>query len=150
MASLLSTTQITYLTGEFDKLWDTMSQFRTLIVHKAPIKTITPVTNNNYFPGYGNETIEENVTFTAVSGIFPCIAIYDKPPKPNETFQETKVSIGRGKTRIKVKADCHSYIQSGITESITVDGNTFNVVSDDGVQNYLGLMYYYYLLERTT
>lgn len=148
MSSLLSTSQIASLTGQFDRLWDTMSQFRSIVVNKQPLQTISNVSLNPY-PGYSDPVIQENITYTPVSGVYPCIAMYDKPGKEGETFQETKVSLGKGKVRIKVKPEAANFINNTPTVSIILDGNTYTTISDDGIQNYLGLMYHYYLLERT-
>lgn len=150
MSNLLSTTEITSLTGQFNSLWDTLSQFTQIVVNKEPIKTITNANTNSNLPGYSTPPNQQNVTYTPVSGIFPAIAMYDKPAKPGETLQEVKVSFGKGKIRIKVKPDAAEYINNGTTENIILNSQTYNTISDDGIQNYLGLKYHYFLLERTT
>lgn len=150
MSSLLSTTDIFNLTGQFSNHFDTFSQFTAIVINKKPLQTISDVNSNNTLPGYGPTPNEGVITYTPVYESFPCIALYDKPPKPGEIFQEVKLGISQGKVRIKVKRNARDYIVNGPNENVVLNEVVYNLVSEDGVQNYLGLIYYYFLLERTS
>ena len=63
---------------------------------------------------------------------------------------EIKANIEKGDVRIKVEADCSSYISKGRTISIEIGGSQFNVVSSEGARYFLDKTYYVYYLEVTT
>lgn len=148
MSSLLSTTEVYSLTGEFARHFETFA-VTNLIIFKKPIITYTNPNSNNTFPGYENPSDLNNVTYTIVSGQFPCIAKYGRDQKM-EIFQEVKNAIPQGQCQIKVMEDARNYIDNGVkTENIQIDGITWNEITSDGCQNYLGLRYFYYMLKRT-
>ena len=58
--------------------------------------------------------------------------------------------LGQGKVKIKIEQDARDFILNGSkTEAIDIDGNTFNKYSSERVQDYLGLKYYVFYLEKT-
>ena len=67
-----------------------------------------------------------------------------------EYQEELKANIEKGDVRIKVEADCSTYISTGRTISIEIGGGQFNVVSSEGARYFLGKTYYVYYLEATT
>ncbi len=147
MPQILSSTQITYLTGQFANLFDSLA--RNIIINKQPIKTLTNLTNP-ILPGYSNSSQPlSSISFSPVfSNQYSGILIYERDQDINKMV-DTKVNVGLGKTKLKVKPDAAAYINNGLTESISVDGLLFNVFSNAAVQNYLGLTYYYYNLQQT-
>ncbi len=147
MSSLITGSQLTTLTGIFARHFDTFSVFQPIIVNKQPKETKTS-TNDNNLPGYGEESNTTNITFTPVSGIFPAIIVAEREQGLNR-FPETQFYIPQGVTRIKVQKDARDFIKNGRTESISINDITFNVITDDAFQNYLGLVYYYFSLQQT-
>ena len=68
-----------------------------------------------------------------------------------EFLPDIKVQDIRGDVRIKVAETCKDYIKgNGRTESIVVQGKSYNVITDDGTREYLGTYYYVFHLEATT
>ena len=65
-------------------------------------------------------------------------------------MSEIKIQDIRGDVRIKVEATAKDYIKSGKTESIVVQGKTYNVITDDGTREFLGKKYYVFHLEATS
>jgi hypothetical protein len=45
-------------------------------------------------------------------------------------------------TYIKIEKDANDFLNFGKTEKIEIDGLFFDVVSDEKIKNYLGLIYY--------
>ena len=56
--------------------------------------------------------------------------------------------IPKGDVRIKVKADCKSYIENGKTERVEFDGKSWDVTTTDAVKRFLDSEFYVYYLER--
>ncbi len=145
MASLVSISQIASLTGQLGNHFDTFSGLITIF--KEPQKTFSN-SNANVYAGYGPTSQETTVTYTPTSGMFAGIIIYPKTAKIGY-FSEAQIPIQQGNIRIKVRQDAKDYIKNGKTEKIVIDGASYNLASDFSVQNYLGLIYYYFDLERT-
>ena len=148
MSSLISGSSLTTLTGIFARHFDTFSVFNSIIVNKEPQKVIS-LTNDPVFPGYGNESNAANVTYVPVSGVFPAIVVSEREQKLTR-FPETESRIPNGATKIKVLKNARDYINNGKTESIVINDITYNVITSNSFQNYLGLVYYYFTLEQTT
>jgi hypothetical protein len=143
--SLISSSEITSLTGTFAQHFDLFS--RNITIFKEPKKSFSN-TSQQGMAGYGNKSIPNNITYTPVSGVYPAIVLDDL--EQNESvFPETSQKIEEGVTVIKVKQDARDFILNGKTESVNVDGRTFNVKTNFSVQNYLGLQYYYFGLKNT-
>ncbi len=147
MSSFISASQLTTLTGIFARHFDTFGILQAIIVNKQPKETKT-ISNDNNLPGYGQESNSSNIVYTPVSGIFPAIVVAEREQKLNR-FQETEFYIPQGVTRIKVKKDARDFIKNGRTENIVINDMTFNKITDDSFQNYLGLIFYYFSLEQT-
>lgn len=140
MSSLLNSTQITAATGAAYNDFDTYGRY--IVVFREPIQTI--VVDNSQYAGYGEST--QNIDYNYVSGRFLA-----KISHGNQTLKQHNnmpIAIPDGKTRIKVRADARNFINGGKIVNILVDGQLFNLISDDGIRNYLGLETYAYTLER--
>ncbi|SRR3990167_1402209 len=148
--SLISSNTITDFTGV---LWEHYKTFReNVIIHKSPIQTITDITANPLY-GYGGENSNPaNYTLTPVSGIFQVRVRYDNPLAQHSELpvREINVRIPKGGAIIDVTKETRDYILNGKTERIDTEIKSFNVVSDMGHHNYLGLKFYYFTLENTT
>ena len=152
MSSLLSSTDISSLTGIMLSHFDTFSldRSRTITVYKEPIKVISNP-NATVFPGYGPPSQLNNVTsYTVVSGTYPAIITY-VGQQQSEDLHELKKSVpGNAKVRIRVEQNCSNYIENGKTEKIVVNGDSYNVVAEREVNSFLGLNFYHYYLGKTS
>ncbi len=148
MSSLLSGSAITVLTGIFSRHFDTFGAFQPIVVNKEPKKTTTTTTDPT-MPGYGDESNTTNITYSPVSGVFPAIIVSDRNQRLDR-FPETEHVLPNGITKIKILKNARDYIKNGKTESICINDITYNTISDDGFQNYLGLIYYYFTLVFTS
>ena len=144
MASLLANTT----TSEFSKiLEDHIDTFkRKIVVHKEPIKSVTNI-QNNALHGYGDAAEASNVSYIAQNKEFYAIVNYES----RQTEAATQVgTLESGMVRIKVEKEASDYIKEGKVEKIEIDGKTFNKITDDKVQNYLGVTFYIFYLQATT
>ena len=145
MASLVPEAAKTLFEAALGDHFDTFKA--TITVHKEAKKTVTLAASQNIYAGYSAP--KETVTYTPVSRDFSAIINY-KENQPLEYQDEIKANIEKGDVRIKVEADCSSYIGKGRTLSIEIGGSQFNVVSSEGARYFLGKTYYVYYLEATT
>tara|TARA_R100000808_G_C2152931_1_gene162725 strand:+ start:2947 stop:3381 length:435 start_codon:yes stop_codon:yes gene_type:complete len=144
MANLISTTEANSFKKVLEDHFDTFK--RSITIHKEPVRVISQ-TNNQPFAGYGESSEEENVSYVPQSKSFEGLITYDNKQK------EIASEIGTyqtGVVRIKVKENAAQYIKNGKTERIEVDGKSFNTITDDKVQNYLGSIFYIFYLQATT
>lgn len=146
MSSLLSDSVIQVITGAQNDLWDTFA--RPIIINKTPRKVITITNNEIDLAGYGNQSNETITTYIPVSGVFNAMVIYNNK-QTMDLFPETNININKGESFIKVKEDCRDFINNDKTENIQFDGLTFNQISTERVQNYLGFVRYVYYLQVT-
>lgn len=145
MGSLISAEDAVGFTGILSDHFDTFQ--RSITIHKEPLKTVTTINSNNSYAGYGEASNQNNFTYTAQNQSFPAIIVYGA----SQTKVSSSVgSFPAGAIKIKVKQDAADYIGQGKTEKIVVDGKSFNAISSDGVQNYLGLTFFSYLLQQTS
>ena len=146
MSSLISSTDAAVFSGGFQDLFDTVK--RNIIIFKEPRVIYSDPNDNPPYPGYENPN-DPNVTYEVVSGQYQGQVIYRGNQNSN-VFQEVKIGINDGIVTIKVEGDARDYIKNGKTQNIVVDGNTYDVISSEWIQNYLGLNFYYFALNRTT
>ena len=144
MASLLSSVEISGITGTFEDIFDTFK--RTITVHREPVKSVSNV-QNNALHGYGDAAENGNITYITQKQEFDALVSYGNQQTENSTEVGT---LEAGTVKIKVKQDAADYIKGGKVEKIEVDGQTFNKVTDDKVQNYLGAVFYIFYLKATT
>ena len=145
MASLVPATAKAIFEEALGDHFDTFKA--TITIHKEAKKTITLAASQNIYAGYSAP--KETVTYTPVSQSFQAIVNY-KENQPLQYQDEIKANIEKGDVRIKVEADCSSYISKGRTISIEIGGSQFNVVSSEGARYFLGKTYYVFYLEVTT
>lgn len=149
MAGFVTNAQITVLVDAYSKHFETFK--KQIIVVKEPQKTQVAVnTNNSPIFGYGEASQPtSSFTYTAVSGAFDAQITMDLNQQAAE-LEEAKNLIGHGKLRIKIKQEARDFIEDGRkTERIDYAGQSFNTFSFDAVQNFFGLKFYIYNLERT-
>jgi hypothetical protein len=146
MASLLSDDDKKSLTGALGDHFDTFK--RNIVVYKEPKKIINSGPFDGVLAGYDDSSIENKITYVPVSGVYPAIITY-KDEQDSEFLTELASNVARGEVKIKVEKDCRDFVLNGKTEYIELDGKSFNAVSEDKVQHYLGLQYYIFFLEQT-
>ncbi len=145
MSSLLSSTEIGGFTGVLLDHFDTFQ--RNITVHKEPLKVVSTINSANSYAGYGESSNTTQFSYVPQSQTFSAMVIYANHQKG---IASQVGSFPIGTIKIKVKEDAAKYINNGKTEKIDVDGKSFNAVTSDRVQNYLGLKFYIYHLEQTS
>jgi len=144
MANLIPEDEAPLFTKALSDHFDTFK--RTIVVHKEPVKIVTNTANKPY-AGYGEDSEEENVTYVPQKREFDAIISYAN----EQTEVSSQVGVyEKGTVRIKVKEEAANYIGNGITERIDIDGKSFNKVTDDKIQTYLGIKFYIFYLEATS
>ena len=146
MANLLSTEDIASFTGALDDHFDTFN--RDIVVFKEPKRIINSGPFDSVLAGYEDSSIESQITYVPVSGVYPAIITY-KDEQDSEFLTELSSRVAKGELKIKVKEDCRNFILNGKTEAVHIDSKSFNTVSEDKVQHYLGLKFYIFYLEQT-
>ncbi len=144
MATLITDTEKTAFKSSVADLFDTLK--RDIIVYKEPIKNI--VSFSEPLAGYSNTSAESTIEYTIVSGVYPAKIRHGRDQK-NTVTNDTKTKLPAGTVRILVEQDCNDFIKQGRTESIVVDGLTFNQIDDEAPKDFLGKKYYVFMLNRT-
>jgi hypothetical protein len=144
MASLISSGEKVILSGVFDDVFDTFS--RQIVIYKEPVKTVSSINESNLF-GYGDSSNQVNYSYTAQSETHLAIIKYADQQSQNY-HSDMGGFIPDGGVRIKVKAPCKNYIESGKTEKIEFDGKSWDVTTTDAVKRFLDSEFYVYYLER--
>ena len=149
MSSYLTTTNIESLTGSFYRLWETMA-YSSVIVHKEPIRTLTAPSGVTW-AGFEESSNPDNYSYQVVTGIFPVIIKDGNKPSNGKELDGLNIKLTTEQVIIKVQRDARDFLESSKTEKLELnDGRVYNNFSLYSTQNYFGLMYYYYLLDRTT
>lgn len=122
---------------------------RNITIFKSP----QAVVQSNFapvYPGYGPSSNINNITsYNKVSGVYPALITYLSEQKTAE-IPETRVNVpSNAKVKIKVEQNCRDFIENGKTEIVFIDNVKCNIVSEPGVTNYLGQVYYHYYLSQT-
>lgn len=150
MSSIISQSELaSFVSGQLDH-FDTFSANHSLIIYKRPQETITTIeTNNNYF-GYGSSPDSSNITYTTISGVFPCVVINMNKDNKDVPIEMVPVFLENGEKIIKVKEDAQSFLENGIVnERFILDGETFVKISSSVLRNYGTQRYYYLKLNQT-
>ena len=138
------------LTGVYDRTFQTFA--RNIIVYKQPIeqKLITGPNNPGLF-GFGDGQVATQLTYTAVSGVYPAIVRYVNTKRnisAIEVIQESNTMSPIGEVTIKVRPDCWDFIEnSGVTDKFLFDGRDFYFASKYKAMPFLGALYYEYQLK---
>jgi hypothetical protein len=145
MASLVPSSDADIFSSTLVDLFDTVK--RQIVVFKEPQKVFSQ-TNADYLPGYSDGSQESNVTYVPVSGVYDAQVLYG-PKVEAEPMPQTKVDLPQNTIRIKVQQEARDFIRNGRTEYIQVDGNAYNVISDERQQHFFGAVFYYFTLQGT-
>lgn len=153
MSSFLTSTQLSNLTGVFQKHFDSFGSGigNVITVYKEPIQQINNPDSIN-FGGYGPDSngSQTDITYVEVSRQIPAQILYPKDTK-SLVFAQLRTNIDINDLIIKVDQAGADYINAGKVERILVNGAMYNLKSSvPNVQNYFGLRFYYYQLGVTT
>ena len=148
MASLIPEAAKTAFTSALSDHFDTFK--REIVIFKEPIKVINNVTSNNSYAGYGESSNQVEFTYVPVSGAYSGIVSYYENQESELGENIGNLFLGQGRVKIKIEQNARDFILNGSkTEAVYIDGNTFNKYSSERVQDYLGLKYYVFYLEKT-
>lgn len=142
--SLLSSTEITSLTGVYNSLFDTFKQ--EILVIKEPIRAVVLDSSPDLWK-YGNTSNESNYTYTPVSGLF--FGLVDVDLKPKDTFLSDIEQKAQSETlSIQVYQDFRDYVNNGVkVQSVIVKNHNYEIMSDDIHDPFLSLDIYQYRLK---
>ena len=144
MANLLSTTEITNITGAFGDVFDTFK--REIVIYKTPQQTAVDV-STSFLYGYDDYSSKPtNYTLTPVSGVFSGV-FYGSSYQADVLLGETKTYIPDNQYYIKVERDCRNYINNGRNQRIDVDSKPYKLIGSEKQVNFLTAKYYVFLLE---
>lgn len=150
MSSFLNGAQLSELRSIFQSHFEQFSSgignFVSIV--KQPISVISNY-NSDVFAGFGNESTPlQNISYQAVSGVFPAIIIYPKMLQTKQ-FVQLKFNLDENEIIIKLDINGHKYMDNGKTEKLLVNGTFYNTEDTPTLQNYYGLRYWYYKLKST-
>ena len=130
----------------YDEFFDHFS--RSFIVHKEPVKVIQELQSTPLY-GYGSSSDSVNYTYMPVTGIFNGRIIYNNSRDTDAVNSDLKIVFARGDVTLKVKKNARDFIANGKTIKLEFYGKTWNVITEDSIQEYLNNSYYIYGLEQT-
>lgn len=151
MAGLLSDAEKTGILAVFESSFSTWN--RTIVIYKEPTKTAVSQPSQNNLFGFGETQQDITYTLTPRTGVFQAVIRYNDIEKnleqSSELSPEIVARIYHGPVSIKVHRDCRDFINSGPTERVEFDGQTFLMDSDERRQSYAGSEYYIFTLRKT-
>lgn len=124
MPSLISSTELSIITGILSDVFDTRA--RSIIVYKEPIKTTISQGASNFVFGFGESQQQDAYSYTEVTGVYPAVVKYKTIDQGEvEDNSEIMARISEDEISIKVRKDCRDFINSGKTEKIVCDDKTY-------------------------
>tara|TARA_R110000751_G_C13605331_1_gene462675 strand:- start:106 stop:549 length:444 start_codon:yes stop_codon:yes gene_type:complete len=147
MASLLSPTEISGITGIFNDIFDTFK--RDVVVYKEPKKVISQINTDSIF-GYGEAADAVNYSYVPQSGTYSAKIKYIERASDDPYVMQFQSDIETSLVRIKVKDDARKYINTGKTEKVEFDGKSFSVRGNEVIKNFLGSEFYVFYLEEVS
>ncbi len=145
MPSLISTSEMTIITGILSDVFDTRS--RRIIVYKESEKTSVGVDPATLIYGFGESQQTDAYTYSEVTGVFSAVVKYKTIDMGEiEDNSEMLVRISEDKISIKVRKDCRDFINNGKTEKILCDDKTYYV---DGEESKINDQFWFFNLIAT-
>jgi hypothetical protein len=149
MQSFVTPYEQSIISGLAETSFNTFS--RPIVIWKKPIEVALSAPNVTYQGTYGfNEgPVAQNLTYIPVSGIFSAIVRYRsyRHIGEAEVLQDTNAFNVVGEVLIKVKKDCHDYIESGKTDKFDFDGRSFFFAGVQEAHPYMSSLFYLYQLK---
>ena len=149
MAGFLTSTDIGALTGQYYTGFLTFA-INNIIVHKESKKSVSASNyNQRVIPGYNTSPVENTIQLIHESGVFPAIVKPNKLQKGNQLLELNTLSL-KGQTLIKTTEAGGLYIKNGKTVNIEISGRDDKyTTSDEAIENFQGLKFYIFGLEKT-
>ena len=144
----LTEDQRAVLSGDFDTVFQTLSNGRNIIVEKEPIKTLVSLPPSSAVFGFGESQQEAIYNYTPVSGIFPAVIMYGHS-FPSPMNPEINVRSLAGPITVKIRQDCRDFIMDGQTRYIIADNIQFIMDGEPRRQLFLNGVYYFLSLKAT-
>jgi len=145
MPSLLSSTELSIITGTLSNVFDTRA--RRIVVYKESLKTLVSNPASNFVYGFGESQQADAYTYTEVTGVYPAVIKYITIDKGEvEDHSEIMSRISEDRISIKVRQDCRDYINSGKTEKIICDDKTYFL---DGEESKISDQFWFFNLIAT-
>jgi hypothetical protein len=144
--SFINSNTAAEFSSAYDEFFDYFS--RSFIVHKEPVKVIQELQSTPLY-GYGSSSDSVNYTYMPVTGIFNGRINYNNSRDTDAVNSDLKIVFARGDVTLKVKKNARDFIANGKTIKLEFDGKTWNVITEDSIQEYLNNSYYIYGLEQT-
>ncbi len=145
MASLIPKADISGFTGALADHFDTFK--REIVVYKEPQRVVNSGPFDSVLAGY-EDSSSSSVSYVPVSGVYSGLVVYEDE-QDTRYVNMLNSNVNKGVIKIKVEKNARDFIKNGKTERIQVDEKSFNTITDDKIQNYLGLNYYIFYLEAT-
>ena len=145
MSSLVSATEISSFTGDFQDLFDTFK--RAITIHKTPKRVIQQI-NTDFLHGYGEPADQVNYTYTPVSQDFTAMVLY-KDRQETDEMDIGNLTYFAGDLRIKCDQETRDYIKDGKTEKVVIDGKDFQLMTEESVKYFFGIRLYVFHLQFT-
>jgi hypothetical protein len=148
MSDYLTSAERAMISGDYDMVFDTMSNGRSIVIVKEPIKALTNLPEVENLVGFGEMQVEPLYDYTPVSGTYPAMIIY--PNKHLSSFNpEINARIYAGEVTIKVKKDCRDFMNNGFNKQILLDGKTFLIDGEERRQLFLDAEYFFFDLRAS-
>lgn len=157
MPSLISAGEQASILATFENSFDTWS--RSIIVYKEALKipVVASTQQGNIF-GFGEQQQTPVYTYEdSRTGIFP--AVIRDSDISSTSMQTSRVPLSpeilarivASPISMKVRKDCHNFIEEGVTERIVdrMSGETYLLDGHGCLQTYQGSEYYVYPLRKT-
>lgn len=146
--SFLTASDTAYITGIFHSgHWETFSH-QNLVVHRKPKEVISNVSGSYYYGYSRDHSNKSNITYIPQSSIFPCILRHKTDKQEDKFMPESMARIIDGDARIKILQDAKNYIEAEEVQGLQIDDQYFDLNSEPFMQNFLGLKYYYYDINK--
>tara|TARA_R100000008_G_C3586613_1_gene172937 strand:- start:1873 stop:2313 length:441 start_codon:yes stop_codon:yes gene_type:complete len=145
MPSLIPQADISGFTGALADHFDTFK--REIVVYKEPQRVVNSGPFDSVLAGY-EDSSSTNISYVPVSGVYSGLIVYEDE-QDTRYVNMLNSNVNKGVIKIKVEKNARDFIKNGKTERIEVDEKSFNTISNDKIQSYLGLNYYIFYLEAT-
>lgn len=150
MAILVTDSELASFMSGIEDHFDTFSAHHTLVVIKKPQEIIENINSNDYYFGFGSSSNLNNITYQAISGVFPCMILESNKSDVDTTIGQVPTFIPNEEKIIKVRQDARDFIENGIiNERIIVDGETYTKISNASPKSYGSLKYYYFTVKES-
>tara|TARA_R100000808_G_C2153345_1_gene163437 strand:+ start:3669 stop:4112 length:444 start_codon:yes stop_codon:yes gene_type:complete len=144
--SLINDNEKAQIQTAYESFFDTFKQ--NIVVHKVSEIVVSDINLDQVF-GYEEDANTENYSYQHQNKSFPALIVL--PSRGDQTLgvmTEMAAQVPDGEARIKVKADCKEYIQTGKTEKIEVKNKSYQLISTEAEVNNVLTGFYIFKLKE--